>query len=283
MTLPPVFRFSQHSLQDYVDCARRFQLRYVLGQRWPAPQAEPIREQEVFIEQGVRFHRLIHRHLVGLPEDALTPSDSLLAEWWENYLRFPPPDLPTAVRMPEAMLSAPLAGHRLTARYDLLAIAPGDCVVIVDWKTGRFRPKRETLAARLQTRVYLYLAVEAGERLFGGPLQAEQTGMIYWFADDPTEPEMFVYSTAQHADNRAYLGGLIEDILALDKGLEPAVSGGVWPLTEEERRCSYCVYRSLCGRGVRAGALAEGGPDLAEMAEQFDFEFDLDGVEEIVF
>jgi CRISPR/Cas system-associated exonuclease Cas4 (RecB family) len=283
MTLPPVFRFSQHSLQDYVDCARRFQLRYVLGQRWPAPQVEPIREQEVFIEQGLRFHRLVHRHLIGLPEESLVPSDPLLAEWWENYLRFPPPELPEAVRLPEAMLGAPLAGHWLTARYDLLAIAPGERAVIVDWKTGRFRPRRQSLAERLQTRVYLYLMVEAGEHLFGGPLQAEQVSMIYWFADYPTEPEIFVYSTAQHEDNRAYLTGLIEDILSLDKGLKPLASDEVWPLTEEERRCQYCIYRSLCDRGVRAGTLEEDGLDVAEMEERFDFEFDLDDVEEIAF
>jgi CRISPR/Cas system-associated exonuclease Cas4 (RecB family) len=275
MTLPPVFRFSQRSLQDYVDCARRFQLRYVLGQRWPAPQVEPIREQELFIEQGLRFHRLVHRHLIGLPEEMLAPKDPLLAEWWENYLRFPPPELPEAVRLSEAMLSALRAGHRLTARYDLLAIEPGERAVIVDWKTSRFRPQRQTLGERLQTRVYLYLLAEAGEHLFGGPLQAEQVSMIYWFADYPTEPEIFVYSSAQHADNRAYLTGLVEAILAHDEE--------VWPLTDEERRCKYCVYRSLCDRGVRAGTLEEAGLDLVEMEEQFDFEFDLDDVEEIAF
>lgn len=283
MILPDVFRFSQRSLQDYVDCARRFQLRYVIGQRWPAPQVEPIQEQEIFIEQGLSFHRLVHRRLIGISEELLAPKDPLLAEWWENYLRFPPPELPEAVRMPEAMLSAPLAGHRLTARYDLLAIDPGERAVIVDWKTSRYRPQRQLLGERLQTRVYLYLMIEGGEHLFGGTFQAEQVSMIYWFADYPTEPEIFVYSSAQHTDNRAYLTGLIEDILSLDKGLEPTVSIEVWPLTEEERRCKYCVYRSLCDRGVRAGTLDEAGLDVAEMEERFDFEFDLDDVEEIAF
>ena len=40
------FDFSQASLQDYIDCARRFQLRYLQQLHWPAPQAEPIRENE---------------------------------------------------------------------------------------------------------------------------------------------------------------------------------------------------------------------------------------------
>ena len=40
------FRFSQGSLQDYVDCQRRFQLRYVVNQSWPDVQAEPLMELE---------------------------------------------------------------------------------------------------------------------------------------------------------------------------------------------------------------------------------------------
>jgi hypothetical protein len=41
MTLPYSFHFTQSSLQDYLDCPRRFQLRYVLDQPWPAVESEP--------------------------------------------------------------------------------------------------------------------------------------------------------------------------------------------------------------------------------------------------
>ena len=57
--LDPEFEFSQGSLQDYVDCQRRFQLRYVERQAWPAVEAEPFLEREEHSEQGRRFHRLI--------------------------------------------------------------------------------------------------------------------------------------------------------------------------------------------------------------------------------
>lgn len=275
VTLADVFQFSQQSLQDYVDCPRRFQLRHIIGQRWPAPEAEPIQEQERFAEQGVRFHRLAHRHLLGLPTEHLTPRNPLLAEWWENYLRFPPPDLPEGLHLPEVMLSAPLAGRRLAARYDLLAIEPGERAVIVDWKTGRHRPLRRLLAKRLQTRIYPYLLVEAGAHLFGDILLPDQVVMIYWFADFPTEPEVFDYSPAQHEDDGRFLAGLVTEILSRDEE--------IWPLAEEARRCDYCVYRSLCNRGVSAGALTEAGLEIVDMEERFDFEFDLDNVEEIAF
>ena len=71
--LSPVFQFSQNSLQDYVDCQRRFQLRYILDQRWPAAESEPIQEHEHFVEQGSQFHLLIQRHLLGLDPASLHP------------------------------------------------------------------------------------------------------------------------------------------------------------------------------------------------------------------
>ena len=30
------FIFSAHNLQDYLDCPRRFELKYILKQPWPA-------------------------------------------------------------------------------------------------------------------------------------------------------------------------------------------------------------------------------------------------------
>ncbi|MCP4541151.1 MAG: PD-(D/E)XK nuclease family protein, partial [Chloroflexi bacterium] len=66
MTLPADFQFSQASLQDYVDCPRRFQLRYVLRVAWPAPEAEPVLENERYLQQGAAFHRLVHQHALGL-------------------------------------------------------------------------------------------------------------------------------------------------------------------------------------------------------------------------
>ena len=79
--LPPVFQFSQQSLQDYVDCARRFQLKYVLGQRWPAIEQEPVEEREDFLERGSQFHLLVQRHLMGIPVEKLTPHDEHLKQY----------------------------------------------------------------------------------------------------------------------------------------------------------------------------------------------------------
>jgi hypothetical protein len=271
--LPPIFQFSQNSLQDYADCARRFQLRYVLGQRWPAAESEPIDEHEQLMEQGTEFHRLVQRHLLGIPAEKLAPVAQPLAEWWDAYLHTPPPDLPQAVRLPEAQLTIPFGAYRLLAKFDLLAIEPGQRAVIVDWKTTRSRPTRDVLARRLQSRVYPYVLVEAGAHLFGSPLDPAQVSLVYWFAGAPGQPEVFHYAAAQHAGNRAFLTALVDDILAHRED--------IWPLTDDEFHCRYCVYRSLCDRGVRAGALDDGG--LEALDADFDFEIDIADVDEIAF
>ncbi len=149
--LPQGFHFSQASLQDYKDCARRFELRYVLERRWPAQETQPALESERRLQRGAAFHRLRHRHQVGVPRERLEAAldDEDLQTWWRRYLDSVPTNLPPE-RYPEMTLSTPLAGFRLLAKYDLLAIAPGQRAVIMDWKTGK--PQRKsTLRKRLQT------------------------------------------------------------------------------------------------------------------------------------
>ncbi len=81
------FEFSQSSLQDYVDCARRFQLRYLDRVAWPAVQAEPVQENERHIQRGERFHRLAQQFLLGISPEKLARMaaadvDENLQVWW---------------------------------------------------------------------------------------------------------------------------------------------------------------------------------------------------------
>lgn len=278
MSLPPTMRFSQNSLQDYADCPRRFQLRYLLRQPWPAVQSEPVAEFERLLEQGRRFHQLARRHTLGLPEAMLTGSvdDPDLRRWWRNYLGSPPPGLPVAVQRAEVTLSAPLGGFRLAARYDLLALDPGRRAVVVDWKTGKKRPGSAALAARLQTRVYRYVLVEAGTALnHGVPLSPEQVTMVYWFAEHPGQPEILPYDPAQHSADYTHLLALLARVVA-----NAETGEAEWPLTPDDRHCRFCVFRSLCERGARPGPLAEFDADSA-LDASFDFEFE--EIEEIEY
>ena len=71
MVLSTEFQFNQANLQDYVDCRRRFQLRYLLQIAWPAIGIEPPLEHERLLRLGAAFHRMIHQHTLGVSEERL--------------------------------------------------------------------------------------------------------------------------------------------------------------------------------------------------------------------
>ncbi|MBN1580727.1 MAG: PD-(D/E)XK nuclease family protein [Anaerolineae bacterium] len=281
MPLPDTFVFSQSSLQDYDDCARRFQLRYLLGVRWPAAHDKPAIERERQMRLGLDFHHLVHQHVIGLPVDALsqTVAEGPLHCWWQAYLAFPPAHLPQTVRRAEVRLVAPLGIHRLTARYDLIAVESGERAVIVDWKTEQNRPRRIWLQQRWQTRLYPYLLLRAGAELNGGiALQAAQIEMVYWFANYPAQNERFAYDADQHDEIEQMLRNLIGEI---ETRASSTPENGTWPLTADTRQCRYCTYQTLCGR--KADEDQEHEDNLEPVDDPFAFDLDLDQIAEIVF
>jgi CRISPR/Cas system-associated exonuclease Cas4 (RecB family) len=266
--------FSQSSLQDYVDCARRFQLRYLERLSYPAVEVEPALENEKHQQEGEYFHRLVQQHLIGIPNEQIsklanTPN---LQRWWDNFQTAE--DL-TGLKdlsglYAELTLSAPLGSFRLLAKYDLIAIKDGRAT-IYDWKTYRKRPRNEWLAARVQTRVYRALLVNAGAHLNNDqPFEPEQIEMIYWFADFPNDPARFIYTAAQYQ----------RDWDAFTKLVEEITSASSYPLTEDRQKCAYCTYRSYCERGIRAG---DGEQAEAEMEAEELFDVNFEQIGEIAF
>jgi len=283
MPIPERFQFSQASLQDFVDCRRRFQLRYLLRRAWPAVEAEPVLENERTMREGELFHRMVQQQLLGIPAERLAEmaQGEDLARWWENYRAQAGtlPGLsetgdPKARRYPEVSLSTALDGFTLAAKCDLVVVTPDGRGVIMDWKTSRRRPKRSNLSSRLQTRLYPYILAQAGAHLNQNrPFQPDQVEMVYWFAEFPTQPERFPYSAGQLQADETYLRGLIAEIQRLGEA--------DFLMTEKVELCRFCVYRSLCNRGVQAGALAESGQEVE--VESLGFDFDFEQIAEIEF
>lgn len=270
----PLTTLSQSSLQDYIDCARRFKLRYLDRLSYPAAETEPTIENEKHQQEGEYFHRLVQQTLIGIPTEqvarfANTPN---LQRWWDNFQNST--DLTTlkdtAALYPEATLSAPLGNYRLLAKYDLIALH-NNKVTIYDWKTYRKRPRNEWLVGRMQTRVYRALLVQAGAHLNQGrPFEPEQIEMIYWFADFPDDPARLPYTRVQFTRDWDALRRLSEEIALATS----------YPLTEDRQKCLFCTYRSYCERGIRAG-----DPDLVEAEFEAEdlFDVNFEQIGEIAF
>jgi CRISPR/Cas system-associated exonuclease Cas4 (RecB family) len=294
MLLPENFQFSATSLQDYADCPRRFQLRYLMQLAWPAPQVDPVDEHEYLYQMGREFHRLAHQYLLDIPAEALSASvsDDELRRWWGAFLLHATPLLAGENAIPEVGLSTSLEGYRLLAQYDAIVFndtSDSPAVLILDWKTHRRRPSRDWFARRLQTRVYPLVLVQAGASLIGGQsILPEAIKMYYWLAEYPDAPEIFRYDATVYQTDVEYVSGLIREITTLP-------SDEIWPLTDNLRRCQFCNYRSLCGRGTQAGLLeefAEGGDfgdaldssaEVTAGESPLDFDLDWGQVQEIAY
>jgi hypothetical protein len=284
-TLPAGFRFSQSSLQDYVDCRRRFQLRYLQNLAWPAVESEPALENERFMLRGSLFHHLTQQYFLGVPAQRLqaTIADPDLATWWDNFITFvrhEKLDLRLAAQPPglfaEKSFSAPLGAYRLVAQYDLLLSGSPGRFIIYDWKTSHKRPKRKWLAERIQTRLYPYLFTRAGASLNNAlPVQPESIELLYWFAAFPDKPERFTYSQSGYEQDAAFLTQLVEEISHL--------SADQFALTARTERCAFCVYRSLCNRGERAGAFGDSIEPDAAAGSVNDISIDFEQITEIEY
>lgn len=249
--LPPDFSFSQKSLQDYRDCPRRFQLRYLEKLSWPASPSEPMERYEYLSSLGTQFHKLVHQYLSGLEpahlQDGLT--DSILQRWFDHFLDSRFVDIPEP-HFPEISLVSRLNEFRLIAKYDLVYLENDGKFYILDWKTSHTKPPRGWLENRIQSMLYPYLLSAAGHTLFPVPdIHPDTIYMVYWYPSDPQKPEVFHHSAHKQSQYDETLRGLLSEIQDAADGLTD------FPKTDVLDRCLYCRYRSFCDRGEKAGDL----------------------------
>ncbi|MGD8750587.1 MAG: PD-(D/E)XK nuclease family protein [Anaerolineales bacterium] len=272
-------QFSQTSLQDFKDCKRRFQLKYLMKLAWPAIETQPAKIHERYLQRAARFHHMVHQNQLGIQAsrlEKLTAEDELLKSWWSNYLIFKNSlEEKNAYYYPELLLQTSINDHRLIAKYDLLIIKPSEFATIIDWKTSRKRPKRSWLSKRLQSRIYPYVIVKASAYLNNGVhFKPEQVEMIYWYANFPNEPINFKYNSEKYDADHEHLSALISEIVQ--------TTDDIFTLTEDYIKCKFCTYRSLCDRGVVAGFF-EDQEQIQEYSDEADLDIIFDQIAEIEF
>jgi len=277
MPVLDTFRFSQSNLQDFIDCPRRFELRHLLHIAWPALESEPIIERENHRRAGELFHQMTHQYFVGVPKDQIVTSgtDEKVRTWWDRFCSSETIQKIPFPRYPEFVLSGLLGGYRLLAKFDLVSEDSGGNFSIFDWKTQIKLPGKAWLHEKIQTRLYPCLLVMAGKHLNQNEeIMAKKVEMIYWFPEHPQKAVVFKYSAEQFVEDLAFLETLIRRIAGLNLGSFLA--------TDDERKCSFCNYRSYCDRGQRAGNWEDDEFNL-EGEPPLPFDIDFDQIEEISF
>lgn len=237
------FSFSQSSLQDFVDCPRRFELRYLKKVRWPGYIKDQPADIRRSVELGSQFHLFCQQVFSGVPENLIRQSihDPALETWWDNLSVWRADWLTAGQFLPEITLHTHIAGQRVLAKYDLLQLNGAACA-IYDWKTTPARTPRLWLRAKIQTALYPLLLCRAGHNLthaHAAPTP-ENVIMTYWFANHPADPELLPYSSIQYEEDLQYISRLIDRIIDTHPG--------EFTMTENEKTCRYCTYCSLCER-----------------------------------
>jgi CRISPR/Cas system-associated exonuclease Cas4 (RecB family) len=278
MILSENFDFTQSNLQDYVDCPYRFYLRYIKHTKWLALMVDDAHDFEKRTQAGARFHRLVQQYFSGVPEERINQfvnADPLpeLAIWWDNFLSDIPSKL-LGVQLVERVLSTHLTGYRLLAKYDMILIMDQKGLIIFDWKTSSKKPHKQRLLQKIQTRLYRYILVQAGAALKIDDIVPSQVTMTYWFASFPQTPISLPYDQESFEKDEVFFTRLIEEIRDNKES--------DFSRTSDTRKCRYCVYRSHCDRGVKAGDLGS-FEDFDLAGEQDELDIDFENIQEIEF
>jgi RecB family exonuclease len=271
MPLDKDFVFSANSLQDYVDCQRRFELKYILNQSWPAVLSQPVQKLEEKMAQGSDFHRLARQLLEGLPEDNLSNAvrSPVVRDWLERFSGFVSPFRKNPYFSEYASYTT-IGGFRVVAVFDFITRLDDGKIMIADWKTTESQPRRDFYQGRIQTLLYPLVAYETAGVIFrfGEEISPSDISLLYWFPAFPEKRLEFSFSTSQLQHDRSFLSNLIKEITGKEIG--------GFSKTDDLRRCDYCQYRSLCERGVEAAEMKETQElDIDALIESLDFDHPL--------
>ncbi len=272
MKLPQGFFFSQSKLEDYRTCRRRFYWRYIQELPCPAQVAEPAQEFEHLGKIGWLFHQSVRQLLCGIPPEQVKAfiKDEQVLHWLEQFERHMYPMVAPmdwegkcVVYAPEILVALRIGEFPLVAKFDFLMITTEGRAQIWDWKTSPALPAYHQLEARLQSIVYPLVLAQGGHKAKTAP---EKIQMMYWFANFPSEIMSIAYNEDRMRRDWELISQMIVEIANSPE--EHFI------MTEDERKCRACVYRSLCARGERAGHLTEELFDLDDegWVAELDFE-----------
>ncbi|MEJ6949761.1 PD-(D/E)XK nuclease family protein [Natronospora cellulosivora (SeqCode)] len=259
--------FSQSAFAVYQKCPLRFRYRYLDGLFWPQDWGGS-EDQKELIEMGSKFHRLAQRYYARGEEIAEEILSGQLRLWFDKLKEFKPFNSFDDF-YPEQEMRINKGGMKLLVKFDLLFSSKNeDKLIIYDWKTNKQPLSAQNLQDNIQTRLYLYVLYQAGEKYY--QYQTENRppfGIVYWNPRFPDDKVTITYNNKKFQQDERYFLDLVQEIKGLDYHQFTA--------TEDPAICKYCEYRPIC-HGKKAEFIAVEEDDL-------DLNLDWDTIDEIDF
>lgn len=228
-------KLSAYSLTRREACERRFVLETVERLRWPSTDAD----QGDAARLGQDFHRLVHRHRLGIPVQPI----GQLARLWEAFLASPYAE-PGEASWSEQVLQFSLAGREgepvpFMVRFDEVRREADGTWTILDWKTGSLRS--DGLEDLWQSRLYRFALATAGHALDGGKHpHPGDIKLVYWLVSTG-RGLVLPYDRARFEADRLALESVARQVATrLDEAGGPAAP----------RACSSCPYDPFCNTPV---------------------------------
>lgn len=266
----PIF-LSQGHLNLLSQCPRRYQYTYLEGLLQPLALS-----QQRAMDWGSRFHTLMQQQALGLPLGDLLkryPEFALALDRLEQvapHLFRDPQGGESWFNEQSCSYFWPQATQDGSERvvlqgvFDRLVLQ-GDRAEVLDWKTYGQPQDLGHLRHHWQTRLYLYLLVEALGYV------PEQVSMTYWFVRPPKAsgekrdvlPQSctFAYDTIAHTQTQGELQRLVAD---LQRWYRDQSQGLEFPRIPQDDRCGTCPFNQPCGRATLEPTGVDGGLDLAQ-------------------
>jgi hypothetical protein len=240
MAYSDLLRLSQGQLNTFTQCPRRYQ--YTYREQLGRP-IDPNRQES--LTWGSQFHTLMQQRELGLPvEGMFTPDDPLGMTYQALLAKLPElrePDL-DVVREAEHRRILNWPDVVLTVVYDLLLVTSTEATIL-DWKTYRDVPPRETVAQNWQTKLYPFVLAATSD------YAPEQITMTYWIVGDAenVRSHTFPYSTAAYLATQAELRAIIAQLTAAEEQYhDHAIPFAQVP--EAKGLCRRCPFVQCCER-----------------------------------
>ncbi len=219
--------FSQHQLNTWKDCPKRYYFKYIKNINW----AEPLSESNII---GNNLHSLIYYYLNGQKIDhLLKDADSKITERWQAYQNLDILNNQVIATEYNFLTRLSDSNYWLQGRVDAIFYdKKKNKYIIADWKTGKTLPAN--LDNNFQCLFYLY-SIHKSKKLLKLSFQEEDLEFQFIKITENPEFKSVRYSKDQSIKHEQILLNIINNIVSTENFIK-----------NPGQKCKTCKFEIIC-------------------------------------